>query len=133
MAYRGLGRRTNLGVQDGLATSGNPFLPTTGWNVVFTPADLASNLTEFEVYQISLNGPVGSSLLVAINQVPWNYVNQGWLNAWDPNQAMLLSGGDEVEFFWNVPFTTAPYDQVSNIQPTVTLWLRHEESSSALA
>jgi hypothetical protein len=118
-------------VQDGTgAAAGNPFLGGTGWDVIFTPDLMASNLTRFEVYQISINGPVGSSLLVARNRKPWNYVAQGWANSWDPSQPLMLGGGDELEFWWTVAFTSGPYDHVSNIQPTVTLWLRQDQAGT---
>lgn len=129
MPYVGLGRRTQNGVSDA-TVQGNPFLLGTGWDVLFTPDVLATNLTTFEVYQISLDGPVGSSVQVAIDGAPWNHVNQGWLNSWDPAQPMLLNNGNTVQFFWTVPFASGPYNRTTNIRPTVTLWLRHETGTS---
>jgi hypothetical protein len=129
MPYLPLGRRRGVGISD--ATAGaqcNPFLPLTGWDVIFQPADLAvsTQIPVFEAYQIAVNGPVGSSLAVLIDGQAWNYVNQGWLNADDPAQTMLLQQGQSVQFCWNFAATAPPYNMTSNIQPVVTLWLRHE-------
>lgn len=124
MAYMLLGSRTETGVIDQQQI--NPFNPGTGWDVLFTPAVLATNLTQFEVYQISVDGPVGFGLVVQINGQLWNSVNQGWKNSWDPSQPMILRQTDEIDFLFQAPFTPPPYDQVSNIQPVVTLWLRYD-------
>jgi hypothetical protein len=123
--FRTLGQRRQLGTNDTLKM--NPFLPGTGWVVSFPPSVIASNLTDFEVYHISLNGPVGSSLKVTVNTAnEWDYVAQGWSNSWDPSQPLLLNQTDQVDFYWNTAFTGPPYDLVTNIQPVVTLFLRHE-------
>jgi len=102
----------------------NPFLLGTGWDVIFTPVAWATDLTNFEVYQISLDGPIGSSVWMLINRQPWNYVGQGWLNYNDPIQPVQLRQTDEVEFCWNVAAVNGPYNRTSNILPTVTCWLR---------
>jgi hypothetical protein len=120
---RGLGFRTQLGTSD-TNLNANPFLPGTGWNVIFQPQDLAATETEFEVYQISLNGPIGASGLVAVDGHPWNYVAQFWSNTYDPQQPLLVKFGQSVQFFWNVAFAAGPYNMTTNIQPTVTMWLR---------
>lgn len=123
---RELAHPTKLGISDAnpLAENVNPLLPGTGWDVIFTPADFNIPLSEFECYHIALNGPVGSSLAVLINKQPWDYVNQGWLNSWDPSQPMLIKAGQSVQFCWNAAFTGPPYNQTANIQPSVTMWLR---------
>jgi hypothetical protein len=119
---RGLGRRTQLGVID---DGYNPYGPRVNWSVFFTPDVLALGaLGEVEVYHIALNGPVGGSFLVELDQQPWDYVNQGWNNAWDPSQPLLLEGGQRLDFHSTLPFTAGPYDLVTNIQPQITLWLR---------
>src|SRR5215470_6715469 len=125
--YQELGSRTQTGVSDATAQI-NPYLPGTGWDVIFTPQAWATNVTDLEIYQISLDGPVGSSFLMMINRQPWNYVGQGWLNYDDPIQPVLIRQQDELAFCWNQPATAPPYDHVSNILPTVTVWLRAELS-----
>ena len=57
MAKRLIGHRLQLGIQD---TGINPYLPGTGWDVLFTPDVIGSSLTEIEVYHIALDGPIGS-------------------------------------------------------------------------
>ena len=122
---RGIGRRLGLGVSDA-SLNLNPYLPGTGWDVVFDPAAIASSLTEMEVYHIALDGPVGSSLVVLIDGSEWDYVNQGWSNGWDPSQPILLAQTATVALCWNVAATAPPYNRITNIQARATLWLRHE-------
>lgn len=115
-----------LGVSDALIQK-NPFLLGTGWDVIFTAADLnSSNLTHMEIYQIALDGPVGSSVWMYRNNRKWNFVAQGWQNFNDPQQPLPLGQTDEISFYWNFAFTNPPYNRTNNIQPEVTLWLRQE-------
>jgi len=124
MPKRTLGHPTASGVQD--TTGINPYLPGTGWDVLFTPDVIGSQLTEIEVYHIGLDGPVGSTATVLIDGFLWDVVNQGWSNGWDPSQPMLLGQTNTVAFCWNVPRTAPPYNRTTNIRPIVTMWLRHE-------
>jgi hypothetical protein len=111
-----------LGVQD--STGVNPYLPGTGWDVLFTPDVISSNLPVIECYHIALDGPVGSSAAVLLDNFPWDYVNQGWSNGWDPSQPMLIGQGMTVAICWNVAFTAGPYNRTTNIRAQATLWLR---------
>lgn len=121
----GLGWRTGLGLQDSNATGLiNPYLPGSGWDVIFKPEDLGVTQTEFECYHISLDGPIGSSAAVLIDGHQWDFVSQAWANGWDPAQPMLIRSGQFVQFCWNRAFAAAPYNKTSNIQPVVTMWLR---------
>lgn len=124
MPKRALGRRTATGQADSQGI--NPYLPGTGWVVTFDPSVFASNLPELELYHIALDGPVGSSAVVLLDGAPWDYINQAWSNGWDPSQPMLIFPGVTVAICWNVAFTAGPYDHLANVQPTATLWLRHE-------
>jgi hypothetical protein len=124
MAKKLLGYRTRRGVQD--STGVNPYLPGTGWDVLFTPDVMGTGLTEVEVFHISLDGPVGSSAAVLLDNQLWDFVNQAWSNGWDPSQPMLLAQTVTVAVCWNVAQTAGPYNRTTNIQPVVTLWLRHE-------
>lgn len=121
--YQELGSVTQLGVSDQLAQV-NPFLLGTGWDVIFTAQSWNTNLTDFEIYQISLDGPLGSSVWMLLNRQPWNFVQQGWLNYNDPVQPIQMRQSDELEFCWNFAATAGPYNRTSNVQPTVTCWLR---------
>lgn len=124
-SYQDLGPRTALGQSDA-AFQINPFLLGTGWDVVFAAADLATSLTRTEIYQIALDGPVGSSVWMLRNRKKWNFISQGWLNYNDPQQTLPLPQTDEIAFCWNFAATAGPYNRTSNIQPEVTLWLRQE-------
>lgn len=135
MAYQDLGPLTILGVSDAQQQI-NPFLLGTGWDVVCSSstAKLQGSLgawpsqTSFEVYQISLDGPVGSSVLMMRNRTPWNFVLQGWQNYDDPQQALPVRNGDELQFCWTTAFAAGPYTPSggSNVRATVTLWMRAE-------
>jgi hypothetical protein len=121
--YQDLGPRTELGVSD-QSHQINPYLLGTGWDVIFDASSLFSNLSGLEIYQISLDGPVGSSVLVTRNNQPWNFVAQGWSNYYDPQQPLPLGQTDTIAFLWNFPFVAGPYNKTSNVQPTVTIWVR---------
>jgi hypothetical protein len=135
MAYKRLGSIRMLGQSDSFYQQ-SPFLNGTGWDVIVNASTAKQSavcisgtwplLTAFECYQIHLDGPVGSSVMVAINNQPWNFVLQGWQNWDDPQQPMLLSSGDEIEFYWTVAATSPPYTMSGggNVQPVVTMWLR---------
>jgi len=137
--YQHLGVIRVKGLIDSTAGySFNPFLPATGWDVLInasTPQRLECvsgqwpKQVEFECYQISLDGPVGSSVLMMINNHPWNFVQQGWQNYNDPQQVVPLRNGDDVQFAWTFAATAAPYTASggSNVQPVVTLWLRADK------
>lgn len=119
-----IGHRTAVGAVD--AANVNPYLPGAGWVVTFSPDVIASSLTELEVYHIALDGPIGSSAAVLLDNAQWDYVNQGWANGWDPSQPLLLQQSSNLVIAWNVPATAPPYNKTSNIQPVATIWLRRE-------
>jgi hypothetical protein len=121
---RGLGIRIQLGQQDGPLTGNiNPYLPGTGWVVVFTPDELPTE-TEFEVYQIALDGPIGSSAVVMLDGNEHSYLQTAWANTASDEPAMLVRFGQPIQFCWNFAFTAPPYNRTTNIRPRVTLWLR---------
>jgi hypothetical protein len=130
-SYQDLGPRTVLGVSDAQAQI-NPFLLGTGWDAIFTPDVLNTSLTRTEIYHAAVNGPIGSSLAVLRNGKIWDYVLQGWQNSWDPSQPLPLGQTDTVQFCWTTAFTSPPYNMVSNIQATATIWLRQEIAALGL-
>ena len=134
MAYQDLGPKGPfLGIIDSDARAQlNPFLPGTGWDIIISVPDLTTNLTNVEIYQIALDGPVGSSVWMFRNRRKWNFIAQGWLNYYDPQQPLPLPTTDEIEFCWNFAFTSGPYNRTSNVQPEVTLWLRQEKGPIGL-
>jgi len=133
MPYQDLGPLTILGQSDSFYQY-NPFLLGSGWDVICSSstAKLQGSLgswpaqVSFEVYQISLDAPPGSQCLVKRNSDPWNFVQQGWQNWWDPQQPLPLRNGDELRFLFSSAFAAGPYTPSggSNVRATVTLWLR---------
>ena len=125
--YQDLGSRGPIfGVSDANYQV-NPFLLGTGWDVILDPTVFATNETGVEIYQIALDGPIGSSLVVMRDGHVWNYVNAGWKNSDDPQNPLPLGTSTQIgtiQFAWNVAFTSPPYNTTSNVQPQVTVWLR---------
>ena len=139
MAYQRLGSIRMLGQSDTTAGySFNPFLPGTGWDVLINASTSKQSAicisgqwpleNNFECYQIDLDGPVGSSFAMLINRQPYNRVQLGWQNYLDPQQAIPLYPGDDVQFVWNFAATVGPYTASggNNVQPLVTMWLRRQ-------
>jgi hypothetical protein len=109
----GLGFRQKKGV----LTSGddpNPY-GTGMWLVRFSPQDFAVSTGAFENYHMALTGPKGSLIQIWIDRNFYDITSHGDLNSWDPNEAMMLSGGNTVSLYWNT--AAAP-------QPLVTMWIR---------
>ena len=120
-----LGFRFGTGISDATQQV-NPYLRGTGWDVIFTPVDLNVQETEFEVFHIFLDGPIGSAMTVLIDGKRWGSAD-GWNNEWDPSQPMIVRYGESVQFCWNTAFAAGPYTYPQNIQPSVALWLRRKE------
>jgi hypothetical protein len=89
------------------------------WTVTATQAALKSFVAQAEIYQISIDGPIGSSVKIYRNTHLWNAVYQGWSNSWDPVNPLYVRPGDTVFFYWNALITTTPV-------PTAKLWLRYD-------
>ena len=124
MPPRGLGHVTMTGVSD-KTFQVNPFLLGTGWDVLFHPDDLPVRETEFEIWKIALDGPIGSQLRFSIDGRPLDYINQGWQNS--SSQVVPVRAGSTLEFCWNVAFANPPYNNTSNVLPIVTVWLRRQQ------
>jgi hypothetical protein len=116
---------TRTGVTDA-GNGGNPFLPGTGWDVLFDAPLWQAQVDEAEIWQMQADGPVGSSFRMCINGKPWNDVLQGWQNYNDPNQPPVIDVGTSIQFYWNFAFAAGPYTASggSNVLPTVTIHLR---------
>jgi hypothetical protein len=89
------------------------------WTVTAAEQDLNVKVALAEIYQITIDGPIGSSFMMYRNTRPWNKVLQGWFNYCDPIEPMFVRPGDSVYLYWNS--TRAP-------TPTATLWLRYDVS-----
>lgn len=114
-----------LGIADSAAPERiNPYLPGTGWDVIFTPDLWPSRETTLEIYHISLDGPVGSSAEWFRNGKSVGFM-LGWTQEWQGS--FPVGQTDTIAFCWNVARTAGPYNKTSNVQPTVTLWVRVPE------
>ena len=101
---------------------------TTGMNAgnytaMFDHNVISANVPYFEMYHIYLTSPslVGSSTIatVLLNTYFWDVTLIGQANSWDPSQPMLMTPGDILYVFFNVP--------VSNpVKPVVTAWFRYQ-------
>lgn len=110
-----------LYVGDALKTATKTATVNSGnWACVFSPADIAVNLTAFECYRIVINGgPPGSTFQVYVNNKLYDSVFPGDVNSWDPNNSMKLANGDSVSFFWN--------SSTGTTGPTVVLYFQQAE------
>lgn len=89
------------------------------WTLAASQRELSNLVAQAEIYQISIDGPVGSSFTVYRNTVRWNLVFQGWANTYDPVNPLYVRPGDTIYLFWNAKFTTIP-------APTAVFWLRYD-------
>ncbi len=105
-----LGSRLAKGKIDN--TGANPY-GNGFWSVTFDPAILAMSTNLFEVYHMTVQGPAGSSLQVYVDTTFYDATSSGDLNSWDPNQVLIMRGGQSLYFYWNSSSTP---------QPVVTIW-----------
>jgi hypothetical protein len=89
------------------------------WTIEAGPQALNCKVAQAEIYQINIDGPIGSSFAVYRNTVRWNLVFQGWSNSYDPTQPLYVRPGDSIFLFWNAAVTTTPV-------PTAVFWLRYD-------
>lgn len=113
-SYRDLGPTQQL-----VATPDNTGRNPNGWTIEATQADFASYVAQAEIYQISIDGPIGSSVTVYRGTRRWNVVAQGWANSWDPVQPLYIRPGDSIFLFWNMGPGNTP-------TPSAVFWLRYD-------
>lgn len=113
MPYEGLGQRMATGTST----------DNINWTVTFDMSvlNVSTTIPYFEVYHIRINGVPGSTVDVKIQAWDWDTTNYGDNNSWDPNQPMLVQPGQTIYFYYTYP-------SASTSAPTVTLWLRYDES-----
>jgi hypothetical protein len=102
------------------ATHNNPG----NWTITADTQALGAKVALAEIYQISIDGPVGSSFTVYRNTRRWNFVIQGWANSWDPVNPLYVRAGDTIFLYWNAPVTQLP-------APTAVFWLRYDTELAA--
>lgn len=114
MSYIGIGSRLVHAVPD--TTGRNPGNLTAQLAV----ADIASHISNFELYHLAITDiPSNTILKVALGLQLYTVAQLDQIGDWDPAQPMLLTPGQEVFFFFNIPST-------SIVVPTVTAWLRYD-------
>lgn len=114
--YRDLGPTQLLTAVPGDLT--NPY-GINNWVITAQQKDLNVYVAQAEIYQIYVDGPVGSTFKMYRNSRQWNIVLQGWANNYDPTETIYVRPGDAISFYWNS--TRLPI-------PTAILWLRYDIS-----
>src|SRR5215469_2805110 len=71
------------------------------WTITADPQDLNCHVAQAEVYQISIDGPVGSRCSLYRNSRLYNKMIQGWANNYDPVNPLYIRPGDTLFMFWN--------------------------------
>jgi hypothetical protein len=118
VGYRRLPPKKALAVAD--TTGLNPG----GWTISADLSDV-TRLTEFELYHITIDGPVGFGAAMYVNNDKWSHTAQGWQNEWDPAQPLPVRQSDTLSLLFAAPFTAGPYT-ATNIQPSATFWFRYD-------
>lgn len=101
---------------DNLNPFGNGF-----FRVEFTPQIFAVATDYFVIYHIYLQGPDGSQFRMFINDRPYSTSSRGDTNEYDPNNVLVMIGGQSLNFFWNAIGTPAPlvYVSMRDYQPNI--------------
>lgn len=94
------------------------------WTITFPPQVLNCRVALAEVYQLSIDGPIGSTMSLYRNTHVWNQVIQGWANNYDPTNPLYIRPGDSVFLYWKAP--AGPLPNGSTPVPTAKLWLRYD-------
>ena len=89
------------------------------WTITVTPQILNCRVALAEIYQISIDGPIGSVMSLYRNTHVWNQVVQGWANNYDPTNPLYVRPGDSLFLYWHAPVIWKP-------TPTAKLWLRYD-------
>src|SRR6266702_2398900 len=116
--YVELGPRTKTGAAD---TTGNN---AGKWTVTFAPADLNTNMPYYEVYKVIISGAAGSTMNWFVEQNIWEATIAADINAWDPQQPLVMRAGQTIYMYWSDLVT-------DNDPPDVTIWLRYDQDIDA--
>ena len=96
---------------------------TGNYTAVFDPSVIAVNVPYFECYHIYVTAPVltgsGTSIQIAVNSGYWDYNLLAQANGWDPAQPIILTPGDTLYCYFNVPTSNTTV-------PMVTCWFRYD-------
>ena len=117
MTYAGLGYRPVTGVADTTGMNGG------NYTCQFDPAVVNANVPYFEAYHFYVTAPAlsatSTTVQIALNTGKWDYNLIAQANAWDPAQPMIMTPGDTLYFYFNVPTSITP-------APVVTVWFRYD-------
>jgi hypothetical protein len=89
------------------------------WTLTADPQALNCRVALAEVYQITVDGPVGFGFDLYRNSRKWNTVAQGWQNNYDPQQPLWIRPGDSLFFYWRAASSLLP-------APTAVIWLKYD-------
>ncbi len=120
MPYTTLGARGPLtGKAD---TSGhNPG----NWTIAYTPDVLNVNVPQFEIYKMIVSGANNTTFSVYVDTWLWDVGVYGTLNAWDPQQTLIMRPGQTLYFCYSDPIS-------DNSPPVSTVWLRYDVGLNGL-
>lgn len=95
------------------------------YTATFTPDVLGIQNPVFEMYHLYLTAPVlagGSTQVdIALNGGYWDTTLIGQRNSWDAQNPLLMTPGDTLFVYFNVPSTNTTV-------PTVTAWFRYQNT-----
>lgn len=89
------------------------------WTLTADPQALNCRVALAEVYQITIDGPIGFGFDLYRNSQLWNRVAQGWQNNYDPVQPLFVRPGDSLSFRWRAVIAMLPV-------PTAVIWLKYD-------
>ena len=117
MSYGYLGKR---GPVTGLAdTTGNN---TGNWTIAFTPAILTFTVPEALIYKIQVEGALGSTFNVYIENVQHDVNVFGNQNSWyDDSDSLLIRPSETFYLYYSDPMT-------DGAPPVATIFLRYDFS-----
>lgn len=94
------------------------------WTLVADPQALNCKVAQAEIYQITINGPVGTTFKLLRGTRLWNDVIQGYNNVYDPVNPLYIRPSDTLFFYWRADVSRLPV-------PTATIWMRYDLALSA--
>jgi hypothetical protein len=115
--YVSLGSR---GPATGIADTTSGSINNGNWTVTFDPNSINCNVPYFEISHITVAGAIGSSFTIYIDSRKWEYVQNGYINGWDPAVPLPLNPGQYVYFYWSDSATDGD-------PPVVTIWMRYDQ------
>lgn len=91
------------------------------WTISFTPDVINVNVSQFEIYHMVVKGANNTTLTVFVDGGQWDVATYGTLNAWDPEQPLIMRPGQTLYFYYSDPVS-------DGTPPVATIWLRYDPS-----